>query len=141
MRCSRTCSRRGGAGRSVPADVMATRDHVAGVARVVGQRDRGCGHVRSAVEGGVWAAGDRGGVSSDDVDLLAAAVGGLGSARTGSSRRSRRWSPQTGALAGKTRRALDSTVLDDAVATQDTVTQLIARDPAGAPRGARCGAR
>jgi hypothetical protein len=31
----------------------------------------------------------------------------------------------TGALVGKTRRALDSTVLDDAVATQDTVTQLI----------------
>ena len=33
---------------------------------------------------------------------------------------------KTGVLAGKTRRALDSTVLDDAVATQDTVTQLIA---------------
>lgn len=33
---------------------------------------------------------------------------------------------QTAVLAGKTRRALDSTVLDDAVATQDTVTQLIA---------------
>jgi IS5 family transposase len=33
---------------------------------------------------------------------------------------------QTGALKGKTRRALDSTILDDAVATQDTVTQLIA---------------
>jgi hypothetical protein len=33
---------------------------------------------------------------------------------------------ETGALNGKTRRALDSTVLDDAVATQDTVTQLIA---------------
>ena len=32
----------------------------------------------------------------------------------------------TGALAGKHRRALDSTVLDDAVARQDTVTQLIA---------------
>jgi hypothetical protein len=32
----------------------------------------------------------------------------------------------TGALRGKTRRALESTVLDDAVATQDTVTQLIA---------------
>jgi len=32
----------------------------------------------------------------------------------------------TGALSRKTRRALDSTVLDDAVATQDTVTQLIA---------------
>jgi Transposase DDE domain/Transposase domain (DUF772) len=33
---------------------------------------------------------------------------------------------QTGVLAGKRRRALDSTVLDDAVARQDTVTQLIA---------------
>jgi hypothetical protein len=32
----------------------------------------------------------------------------------------------TGVLGGKTRRALDSTVLEDAVATQDTVTQLIA---------------
>ena len=31
----------------------------------------------------------------------------------------------TGVLKGKNRRALDSTVLDDAVATQDTVTQLI----------------
>jgi len=39
----------------------------------------------------------------------------------------------TGALKGKTRRALDSTVLDDAVATQDTVTQLIA-----AVRKVRC---
>lgn len=32
----------------------------------------------------------------------------------------------TGVLSGRTRRALDSTVLDDAVATQDTVTQLMA---------------
>jgi hypothetical protein len=32
----------------------------------------------------------------------------------------------TGALSGKIRRALDSTVLIDAVATQDTITQLIA---------------
>jgi IS5 family transposase len=32
----------------------------------------------------------------------------------------------TGVLKGKTRRALDSTLLDDAVATQDTITQLIA---------------
>ena len=31
----------------------------------------------------------------------------------------------TGVLRGKTRRALDSTLLDDAVATQDTVSQLI----------------
>ena len=47
----------------------------------------------------------------------------------------------TGALAGKHRRALDSTVLDDAVATQDTVTQLVAairrviREVPGAPDG------
>jgi IS5 family transposase len=34
---------------------------------------------------------------------------------------------QTGAVKGRTRRALDSTVLDDAVARQDTVTQLIAQ--------------
>lgn len=33
---------------------------------------------------------------------------------------------ETGALQGRTRRALDSTVLDDAVATQDTVVQLVA---------------
>ena len=32
---------------------------------------------------------------------------------------------QTGVLSGKRRRALDSTLLDDAVATQDTVTQLV----------------
>jgi IS5 family transposase len=34
---------------------------------------------------------------------------------------------ETGAVAGKQRRALDSTILDDAVARQDTVTQLIAQ--------------
>src|SRR6266511_4249526 len=33
---------------------------------------------------------------------------------------------KTGVLGGRTRRALDSTLLDDAVATQDTVTQLVA---------------
>jgi IS5 family transposase len=33
---------------------------------------------------------------------------------------------ESGAVTGKTRRALDSTILDDAVARQDTVTQLIA---------------
>ena len=32
---------------------------------------------------------------------------------------------ETGVLKGKARRALDSTLLDDAVATQDTVTQLV----------------
>jgi hypothetical protein len=33
---------------------------------------------------------------------------------------------ETGVLTGRNRRALDSTILDDAVATQDTVTQLVA---------------
>ena len=55
---------------------------------------------------------------------------------------------QTGALTGKTRRALDSTVLDDAVATQDTVTQVIGairrvrREVPGAAEviGQHCGA-
>ena len=46
--------------------------------------------------------------------------------RTGCSPRSGSVVAATGVLAGKQRRALDSTVLDDAVATQDTVTQLIA---------------
>ena len=51
----------------------------------------------------------------------------------------------TGVLAGKRRRALDSTVLDDAVATQDTVTQLIAairlviREVPGGPAAAAAG--
>jgi hypothetical protein len=53
--------------------------------------------------------------------------------------RVRRVVAATGVLKGKHRRALDSTVLDDAVATQDTVTQLIAairrviREVPGAP--------
>ncbi|MBE1593923.1 IS1182 family transposase [Streptomyces stelliscabiei] len=54
----------------------------------------------------------------------------------------------TGVLKGKHRRALDSTVLDDAVATQDTVTQIIAavraviREVPGADMvaAAQCGA-
>ena len=50
----------------------------------------------------------------------------------------RRVIAETGVLRGKTRRALDSTILDDAVATQDTVTQLIAaiRRVAGEVAGA-----
>ena len=41
----------------------------------------------------------------------------------------------TGVLGGRTRRALDSTLLDDAVATQDTVTQLVAAIRASPPAG------
>lgn len=34
---------------------------------------------------------------------------------------------ESGVLAGKTRRAIGSTVLDDAVARQDTITMLVAQ--------------
>src|SRR5947199_178424 len=53
-----------------------------------------------------------------------------GPRRRGRGRRHRRTrrslSPGDRGAAGRARRALDSTVLDDAVATQDTVTQVIA---------------
>jgi hypothetical protein len=42
----------------------------------------------------------------------------------------------TGALSGKTRRVLNPTMLTDAVATQDTVTRLIAAIRRGGPGGA-----
>ncbi len=49
---------------------------------------------------------------------------------------------QTGVIAGRHRRVLDSTVLDDAVARQDTVPMLVTqiRGSAGSsPRSPRCG--
>ena len=46
---------------------------------------------------------------------------------------------ETGVLKGRRRRAVDSTILADAVATQDTVTQLVVGDPQGGPGGARRG--
>ena len=52
---------------------------------------------------------------------------------------------QTGVLKGRRRRAVDSTILADAVATQDTVTQLVSairgwrgRCPARRSRSRRC---
>ena len=54
---------------------------------------------------------------------------------------------QTGILRGRRKRCVDSTVFDDAVATQDTVTQLVAavrrvaRVVPGAARGRRGGVR
>ncbi|MCR2765014.1 hypothetical protein NQ152_16025 [Microbacterium sp. zg.B48] len=45
--------------------------------------------------------------------------------------------PKTAAVAGKPRRALDSTILDDAVAPQNTVTQLTAQICRVTPRGPR----
>src|ERR1700729_4240731 len=46
---------------------------------------------------------------------------------------------QTGVLKGRRRRAVDSTILADAVATQDTVTQLVAAIRRVARGGARAG--
>jgi transposase-like protein DUF772 len=45
---------------------------------------------------------------------------------------------QTGVLRGKTRRALDSVVLDDAVATEGHHHSVDRRDPSGPPRSTRC---
>src|SRR5260370_5295778 len=42
---------------------------------------------------------------------------------------------ETGVLKGRRRRAVDSTILADAVATQDTVTQLVSAVRRGAPEG------
>ena len=44
---------------------------------------------------------------------------------------------QTGILAGRRKRCVDSTVFDDAVATQDTVDAAGGGDPEGGPGGAR----
>ena len=56
-------------------------------------------------------------------------TGGSGSpgrsGRTGSTTRSGRWWSRPGCCKGRRRRAVDSTILADAVATQDTVTQLV----------------
>lgn len=90
---------------------------------------------------------DRRGIPPDDTHVLATAAG-----RVDSTDRIfdavRHVIAETGVLRGKTRRALDSTILDDTVATQDTVTQLIAairrvaREVAGAAEviAAECGA-
>ena len=43
---------------------------------------------------------------------------------------------ETGVLKGRRRRAVDSTILADGVATQDTVTQLVVGDPPGGAGGA-----
>jgi hypothetical protein len=100
-------------------------DRAADVARHVGLGDHRRDHLRSAVEGRGRLAADGQGVPRHDLDLLARRL-------AASQDPNRIFTAvqtviaQTGALKGKTRRALDSTVLDDAVATQDTVTQLIA---------------
>src|SRR2546421_4001751 len=46
---------------------------------------------------------------------------------------------ETGVLRGRHRRAVDSTILADAVATQDTITQLVAAVRRGGPPGRRAG--
>ena len=105
------------------AEVMAAAAVAADAVRTVRLRNRGCGCVRPAVEGSLRAACHRSIHPSPLTYFRRRLAPRLG--RSGSSPRSARWWPNRRA-GGKTRRALDSAVLDDAVATQDTVTQLIA---------------
>ena len=73
----------------------------------------------------MWGGGRRRVVPSVDVDLLAAPARGQSPAHC-IFEVVRQLIVETGAVKGRNRRALDSTVLDDAAARQDTVTQLIA---------------
>jgi hypothetical protein len=81
----------------------------------------GGGDVRSAVEGGVWAGGGAAGFHPTTLTVWRGRL-------RHSERPNRIFDAvravvaETGVLTGKTRRALDSRILDDAVATQDTVT-------------------
>ena len=80
---------------------------------------------RPAVEGRLRAGAAGPGLSPVAADLLPAAAGAIGRAGRLFAK-VKEAAAATGVLAGKHRRALDSTVLDDAAATRDTVTQLVA---------------
>ena len=108
-----------------PAGCDRGSDRAADAARAVGPGGRGRGHVRPAVEGGLRGRDRRRVVPPLDADVLAAAA-----RRQSAAAPDFRGGPPVDCGhrrgQGRNRRALDSTVLDDAVARQDTVTQLIA---------------
>ena len=110
---------------SLPATQMAAVLTLQALHDYLGPGDRRGGPVRRAVEGGHagWRWMTRGSTRRRWC------TGGTGSrsrsARTGSTTRSRRWWRRPGCCEGRRRRAVDSTILADAVATQDTVTQLV----------------
>jgi IS5 family transposase len=114
-----------GRGRpSVPADVIAT---VMVLQALEGLSDRdAAGALRTNIAWKVAA-----GLALDDEGIHYSVLTYWRSRLRGSERPERIFEAvrgvveRTGVLKGKRRRALDSTLLDDAVATQDTVTQLV----------------
>jgi IS5 family transposase len=114
-----------GRGRpSVPADVVAT---VMVLQALEGLSDRdAAGALRTNIAWKVAA-----GLALDDEGIHYSVLTYWRSRLRGSERPERIFDTvrevveRTGVLQGKRRRALDSTLLDDAVATQDTVTQLV----------------
>jgi IS5 family transposase len=114
-----------GRGRpSVPADVIAT---VMVLQALEGLSDRdAAGALRTNIAWKVAA-----GLALDDEGIHYSVLTYWRSRLRGSQRPERIFDAvrevveRTGVLKGKRRRALDSTLLDDAVATQDTVTQLV----------------
>ena len=117
--------RQGGGHPSVPAEVVAT---VMVLQALEGLSDRG-GHQRAVaryrLEGCLWVAPGRRGLPSHGAGVLAQPHPHLAPA-TRVFEAVRQVAEQTGVLFGQHWRVLDSIVLEDVVATQDTVTQMIA---------------
>ena len=128
---------RPGVGRpSLPATPDGRGAGAAGAARLFGPGDRRGGPVRRAVEGRDRDVAGRCGVRPVLAGVLAEPDRGVGPPAPGQQRGQEGGSEETGVLAGQRRRAADSTILADAVATQDTVTQLVGRGPPGGAGGA-----
>ena len=115
-----------GRGRpSVPADVIAT---VMVLQALEGLSDRDAANALRTNIGWKVAAG----LALDDLGINYSVLTYWRTRLRGSDRPERIFDAvravitQTGVLTGRRRRALDSTLLDDAVATQDTVTQFVA---------------
>ena len=125
MRCSRTCSASRRGRPSVPADVVAS---VMVLQALEGLSDRDAARaLRDRIS---WKVACGLALTDEGFDY---SVPTYWRTRLRTSQRPERIFDAvrsvidaTGVLKGKTRRGLDSTLLDDAVATQDTVTQLIA---------------
>ena len=126
MRCSLTCSRRVGGRPSVPADVVATVLVLQALERL-SDRDA----VRQLATNIAWKAAA--GLALTDEAFHPTVLTLWRNKLRVSQDRDRIFNAvkaviaECGVLAGKTRRALDSTVLDDAVARQDTISMLIAQ--------------
>jgi hypothetical protein len=119
-------ARQGGGHPSVPAEVIATVLVLQALEGLSGGHQ--CAAARYRLEGGLRVAPGRRGVPPHRAGVLAQPPSHLAQA-TADLRGGPRVSgvvAATGVLRGRGRRVLDSTILEDAVATQDTVTQLVA---------------